>query len=75
MAKYYIIHPNGRDKLNASTDEKAVKAFNTHYAMRARWTSANPVAKLIKQEEVLLGQVDLIKSGHAPSAADPKLVL
>lgn len=75
MAKYYIIHPNGRSKLNASTDEEAVNAFNKHYALTSRWVGKNPVAKLIKQEDVLLGQVDLIPSGFAPEMSTPKLVL
>jgi hypothetical protein len=75
MAKYYIIHPNGRSKLKATTDEEAVAAFNEHYALTARWACPKPVAKLVKQEDVVMGTVDLIPSGFAPAMDDPKLVL
>ncbi len=31
IKKYYIIHPNGREKLRAQTRDDAINEFNSHW--------------------------------------------
>lgn len=37
MTDYYIIHPNGREKLKASDREEAFKEFDNHWTAKADW--------------------------------------
>jgi hypothetical protein len=37
MAEYYIIHPNGREKLKAADKQAALNEFREHWTARADW--------------------------------------
>lgn len=37
MSDYYIIHPNGREKLRATTDWEATVEFSEHWSSKADW--------------------------------------
>lgn len=74
-AKYFIITPNGRSRLKAKTDGEAVREFNNHYALISRWVCKEPKATLVKQEDTILGTVDLQPSGFGPNIPTPRLEL
>lgn len=56
MNRYYIIHPNGRQKLNATDRVAARKEFDNHWTAKATWLQGKKplVRRLIeeRQEEV-----------------------
>lgn len=56
--RYYIIHPNGRQRILADDDQEAMEKFLSHWSQKARWSMDNPSFQLLKEtKEVLLERV------------------
>lgn len=47
--RYYIKHPNGRTRIQATSDEKAKELFNDHWTAKTNWREGNRKRTLIKE--------------------------
>lgn len=47
--RYYVKHPNGRERIRANSDEKAKALFDNHWTAKANWQKGNRKRTLIKE--------------------------
>ena len=54
--KFYIVHPNGRMRLGATSVAEAFVEFEKHWSQKALWNGRRkqPVARLIHVQEIEL---------------------